>query len=292
MTELLLRIQDAMLQLEGGILWLPSSFAMILGLFLWLGGSRFSSLVIGILGALVGAACGVGIGRWLEVELIFSTTISGAVFAILAVLLERIVIVILAAGIFAVVFGSAYMGMTIDDINFPQMRESDRSELYNSISQTRTEQTESRLANSDENDVRTGAAAYDSPVGEPESEANAKGFGQLREIFSHIRESASGNRTMLVVWTVIGGVLGLGLAYLLKRIMMAICCSIVGSAATIGGLLVLLLAKDVEVISALLEKPKLMPTLFALMIVMGCVSQLIFARGAKTATETEQDEDD
>jgi len=97
---------------------------------------------------------------------------------------------------------------------------------------------------------------------------------------------------MLVVWTVIGAVLGLGLAYVLTRIMLAICCSIVGSAATIGGILVLMLAKDVEVLSALLDKPKLIPTLFAIMIVIGCVSQLILARGAKAASETEQDEDE
>ena len=291
MTELLLRIQDAMLQLEGGILWLPSSLAMILGLFLWLGGSRFSSLVIGILGAMAGAACGVGIGRWLEVELILSTTISGAVFAIIAVLLERLVIVILAAGIFAVVFGFGYIGTTIDDINFQKRPERDRPELYNSHSQIRPEQADSRLKYPDETDVTVVAHGYDPQEDAPASEANAEGFSQLRSIFSKIRESASGNRTMLVAWTLIGAVLGLGLAYLLKRIMMAICCSIVGSAATIGGTLVLMLAKDVEVISAVLEKPKLIPTIFALMIVMGCVSQLIFSRGAKAATETEQDED-
>ena len=291
MNDLLLRIQEAMLQLDGGILWLPSGLSVILGLFLWLGGSRFSSLVIGILGALAGAACGLGIGRWLEVEPIVSTAIGGAVFAIVAVLLERIVIVILGAGIFAVVFGSAYMGITMDDLNFPETPESDRSELYNSISHIKTEQTETRPGYSGEGGVTPGTQGYDHAAIQPESEANVEGIGKLRVIFSQIRQSASGNRTMLVVWTVIGAVLGLGLAYVLTRIMMAICCSIVGSAATIGGILVLMLAKDVEVLSALLDKPKLMPTIFALMIVMGCVSQLILSRG-KAASETEQDEDE
>ncbi|MCH9021274.1 MAG: hypothetical protein IID32_00735 [Planctomycetes bacterium] len=291
MNDLLLRIQDAMLQLEGGMLWLPSVLSVILGLFLWLGGSRFSSLVIGILGALVGAACGVGIGRWLEVELIVSTAIGGAVFAIVAVLLERIVIVILGAGIFAVVFGSAYMGITMDDLNFPETPESDRPELYNSISHIETRQTETRPGYSGEGDVTPGTQAYDQAAIQADNEANAEGMGKLRAIFSQIRQSTSGNRTLLVVWTVIGAVLGLGLAYVLTRIMMAICCSIVGSAATIGGILVLMLAKDVEVLSMLLDKPKLMPTIFALMIVMGCVSQLILSR-AKAASETELDEDE
>ena len=54
MQDILLKIQDACLQLDAISVGAPAVVAIILGLVLWLGGQRYAAFVIGILGAVVG----------------------------------------------------------------------------------------------------------------------------------------------------------------------------------------------------------------------------------------------
>ena len=66
MQELLLKFQEAAFQMDPPSLWIPGCIGIVLGLFLWLGGTRYSSFVIGILGAGFGASCGILISHWFD----------------------------------------------------------------------------------------------------------------------------------------------------------------------------------------------------------------------------------
>ena len=116
MNELLLKIQDACLQLNGWHLAIPGIAAVIMGLFLWLGGARYAFFVVGVLGAMVGSAAGLAVSQWFDLQLPLTVSIGAAIFAIIAILLQQTVILILAALIFALACGMAYMGQRVSQL--------------------------------------------------------------------------------------------------------------------------------------------------------------------------------
>ena len=82
------------------------------------------------------------------------------------------------------------------------------------------------------------------------------------------------------------------LAWLVKRIVMALCCSIVGTTSTIAGVQLSLMAKGISMISALQNRPKVLPAIVVGMIAFGFVIQLFVAgpRKKKKIVEVEKKE--
>ena len=115
MHDFLLRIEEACLQMNPTLLWVPGLVAAALGLFLWLGGTTFSFFVVGFLGALIGEGIGLVISQWFDTPLLASAGIGAVVLAVLAVLLENLVIMLLATVIFAAVCGTTYMSFSLDE---------------------------------------------------------------------------------------------------------------------------------------------------------------------------------
>ena len=280
MIELLLRIQEACLQLERWHLVGPGLGLIVLGLFLWLGGVRYAFLVVGLFGATLGAAAGLLVSHWFEVETAVAVAGGAAIMTILALLLKNLVIIGLAIALFAVVGGFTYLGYTLD-----QQESSDR------IGQTETDLTDAEssaidveaLVRYESEHLRSAAlGGDDTPSG---------GIRKLDRIREELTELASVNQKMLILCAAGGAILGLFLGYLLKKVMMAISCSIIGSTGAIVGMLMLFLAKGTPVISSLQERPKLLPSIFIVMVLFGFLVQLILA-GAKKIENVTEDEDE
>ena len=280
MSDLLLRIQDAALQLDAVVLWVPGLIAAILGLFLWLGGKRYSFFVIGVLGASFGAALGLLFSQWFAIDTLVAVAIGAILFAIVAVLMERMVLILLASMIFAVACGSSYFSYAVKDINWTEklsVMDKIRSSGY--------------LPGSVDSLSDSDALADDLPESDPTStDSHTYGMAKLKEIFSAIKQSAGENKGMLILWTILGAAIGLTLAYVLKKLVMIFCCSVVGTSAIIAGVVAVILAKGDPVITTLLLKPKLTPTLFLIMVVFGCLCQLLFARKQKKVVVEQEDE--
>lgn len=280
MSELLLRIQDAALQLDSVALWLPGLIAAFMGLFLWLGGKRYSFYVIGLLGASTGAFLGLMFSHWFETDTLVAVAIGAILFAIVAVLMERVVLILLATLIFAVACGGSYFSYAAQETNWNEklsILDRVRNSPYlpggiNSLSETDAPPHEE--------------LAMDETAPRSHSHAVAK----LKDIFGAIKQSAGENKGMLILWTVLGAAIGLTLAYILQKLVMVFCCSVVGTSAIIGGVVAVILAKGDPVITSLLLKPKLTPTIFLLMVAFGCICQLLFAR--KSRKIIIKDEDD
>ena len=283
MQELLLKLQEAAFQMEPQSLWIPGCIAVVLGLFLWLGGTRYSSFVIGILGASFGACCGILISHWFSTPQTLSVVISAAVVAIIAVILQRMVIAVLAMVIFAVTCGSTYMGFQISDINWQKVDETKNSALNYVNPQTNDDSGTSSLQTA--RDPFTGNI-YDQMESPPvqESEEGNTAFGEIKNILT---KTASNNTFMLILWIVLGALIGLILAYFLKKVIMAFCCSTVGTTGILLGVIAIVLAKQTPVVDTLTDRPNLSPTVFGVMVVMGLISQLLFAKKPKPETEDE-----
>lgn len=281
MIELLLRLQEACLQLETWHLVGPGLGLIVLGLFLWLGGVRYAFLVVGLFGAALGAALGLLVGHWFGVEPALAVAGGAAIMTILSLLLQNLVIIGLAIVLFAVVGGFTYLGYTLE----------------NQESTDPAGQTESNLTNANPSSIDVEVLVdYESrhlrSSALPSDDTHSGGMRKLDRIRAELTELASANQKMLILWAGVGAILGLFLGYLLKKVMMAISCSIIGSAGAISGMLLLLLAKGTPVISTLQDRPKLLPSIFIVMVLFGGLVQLILAGAKKIETATEDEDDE
>ena len=286
MQKLLIKFQEAAFQMDPQSLWIPACIAIVLGLFLWLGGTRYASFVIGILGAGAGATCGILISHWFGTDRMLTVVIASAVVSIIAVLLKRMVIAVLAMAIFAITCGSTYMGFHISEIN------------WQNVNQTKNNQALDQSNPEPGDDLRTSrmqpaptpltGELYDQTdySSTPETKERNTAFHEIKNI---LKTTASNNTFMLILWIVLGALIGLAVAHFLRKIIMAFCCSTVGATAILLGLITVFLAKQTPVVDTIIDRPNLAPTVFGVMILMGFVSQLVFAKKPKPETEDEDE---
>ena len=281
MIDLLLRLQEACLQLSTWHLVGPGLVLIVLGLFLWLGGARYAFLVVGIFGAALGAALGLLISHFFGVERALAVAGGAAIMTILSLLLSNLVIIGMAIALFAVVGGFTYLGYTLD--------QQESTDLAGQLESNLTD------ANGGSSDVEV-LVDYESrhlrSAALPSDDTHSGGMRKLDRIREELTELASANQKMLILWAAVGATVGLFLGYLLKKVMMAISCSIIGSTGAIAGMLMLLLAKGTPVISALQDRPKLLPSIFIVMVLFGGLVQLILAGAKKIETATEDEDDE
>jgi len=267
MSELLIRIEETCLQVESVRLLLPGLIATVLGLFLWLGGAKYSAIVIGLLGGACGALGGFMVSQWFSLSLPLATILGAVILALAAVLLQQMVIILLATVIFAAICGFTYLSYSVDDQSWNDSISAARAQALDQVQ----------------------------PYLDTEKTAGTA-REKISEIFDDIKAVAGDHSGSMVIWALIGAGIGLICAYFLKRIMMALCCSIVGTTAIISGMILLLFAKETEVFTALQSRPQVLPTVFIAMVAFGWLVQLFLSSAPKTAKadddENENDDSD
>ena len=113
MYELLIRIETICMEAPLPTLLGVGAIATVAGLLLWLAGTYFSSVIIGILGAAVGSFCGLLISQWFDVSSLVSMGIGAVALCAAAVLLRNVIIIVLAIIIFALAAGTAYSSIIL-----------------------------------------------------------------------------------------------------------------------------------------------------------------------------------
>ena len=274
MQQLLLKIEEACLQLNTATLAIPAAITILLGLFLWLGGTRYSFLVLALLGALLGAGGGLLIGPKLGAATLPSAAIGAIVLALVAGLLHKVTIVLLAMLIFALVGVTVHMGRIVG--SEPGQETTPYStDLIDSTTESLPDYA-GQFADAADN---AGAPGTNNDLGAPDNlqptDAHSIALGKLSDAWQTIKSSAQAHRGALVIWAVAGAVVGMVLAWLLRVLIMAFCCSMVGSAAVIAGIITLLLAKGTPAISALQPHPRVIPAIFTGMLLFGWLTQLL-----------------
>ena len=260
MYELLIRIETVCVDAQLLTLLGVGAVATVAGLLLWLAGTYFSSVIIGILGAAVGSFCGLLISQWLDVSSLLSMGIGAAVFCAAAVLLRNIIIIVLAIIIFALAGGTGYSSVILGS----PAQQQDAEPEYMTVSSFSQMDSTTRLS-------------YVNEV----SEEQDGFFEKLKALLKDTFGAMSPYKWKLLLSTLVGGLGGLLLVWFIKRFVIALCCSVVGALLVLVGLESLLMAAGFQMCNAFGGHRFALTVTYFSMVAIGAVVQLLIARSQK-----------
>jgi len=262
MYELLIRIETICIEAPLPTLLGVGAVATVAGLLLWLAGTYFSSVIIGILGAAVGSFCGLLISQWFDVSSLLSMGIGAAVLCVAAVLLRNIIIIVLAIIIFALVAGTAYSSIILGSPVQQQETEAEPDALM--VSSFSQMDSTTRLSYVEE--ISTEQDGF---------------FDKLKAMLKDTLSTMSPFKWKLLLSTVVGGLGGLLLVWFIKKFVIALCCSVVGALLVLVGVENLLMAAGFQMCNAFGEHRLALSVTYFSMVGIGAVVQLIIARSMK-----------
>jgi hypothetical protein len=258
MYELTQNFEQTALRFSPIVLIVPGLLAVIVGLFIWLGGLGFRRVLAGVLGAVTGLIFGFFI-----IGNIIAGCISAAVASLTALILQRLFIAILAVSLTIVLTFFVFTGM------FPEV-----------------------IKATDEVPITTGKITADGvyvSVGyTPEVlKAYIADFGKMvKAAARHMPVS-----TWLIMAAVSVAALAAGLFS--GRLTPALCCAVFGTMLIFAGMIMLLLYKGSVPISVIRNKPMFYTAVFGSMTAFGTVVQLLLCprpeKSPKREKETESD---
>ncbi len=272
MYELLLRTETLLIGLATPVLAALGAGAIIVGLVLWLGGTRYGAVIIGLLGAVVGSACGLLVGQQLNVNPWLAVIAGAAVLGGLSLLLKNILILVLAVLVFSAVSGAGYVAVVLDRA-IPQARAEDQNEPRQTV----------RYFGG------MGLAERRTYVNDISHEAQTFA-DRLQALLTDTWEAVGPHGWALALAILAGAVVGILLVWFLAKIVVALAYSIVGTATIFLGVQAALLAAGVPVVSDLASRRGALPVAFLVMTVVGWLWQLFYARPKKPGRAPEEAE--
>jgi hypothetical protein len=245
MLRIFQNFEQTAVQLNPIVLIGPGLAAVLVGLFIWLGGLGFRRLLVAVAGAVSGGICAFFIvGRNIRVAII----LAGAA-AVIAIIFERLFITILAAAL-AAVFGFAVLaGPYIE--NSEEVIPANQSKM----------------------------PAQSPALSVRESIEEVKAY--IADVSEKIKQACSQMpvyRWLILLMLV---VILIAVGFFLWRLASALCCSALGTTLIFAGMILLLLYKGSVPISSIYNKPPFYGAVFATMTVFGTMEQLLLCQRAK-----------
>jgi hypothetical protein len=267
MYELLLRTETLLGGLSTPLLAALGLGAIVVGLVLWLGGTRYSAFIIGLLGAVVGSACGLLVGQQFGVDPWLGMLVGAAVLGGLSILLKNVLIVILAVLVFSAVSGAGYLTVILDRA-IPQAQAADQNQPRQTVryfsGMGLTERRDYM------NDISSEAETF---------------ADRLQALLTNTWEAAGPHGWALALAILAGAVVGILLVWFVAKIVIALAYSIVGTTAIFLGVQAALLAAGVPAVSELVSRRGTLPVAFLIMTVIGWIWQLLYGGPKKTGPE-------
>ena len=264
MYELLLRMETLLLGLQASVLWALGIGALVVGLILWLGGTRYHAAIIGVLGAVVGSAVGLLASQRFNLSPWLGMAVGAAVLAGLSILLRNVLILVLAVLVFSAVGGAGYISVVLDRaVPHTQSESGPQAEQKWAFQQFSGMDPAARQNYM--NDISRQAQTF---------------AERLKALLVNTWQALGPHGWIIVLPLVAGAVVGILLIWLIAKIVTALAYSIVGTATIFLGAQAALLAAGVPVVSDLQSRPWLPFIVFVTMTAVGWVWQLLFA-GAK-----------
>lgn len=292
MNELLLRIETLCWEVNTPLLLGVGAGAALVGLILWLGGVRYSTVVIGLLGAAVGTVVGMFVGQQFGLDLLLSIAGGALVLGVVSILLRNILIIVLATAIFALVAAGGYTSLVLDGT--PDEQQADPNvPLFGRALEPQAPSMAQAFSGMDPNsrDIYLGHITASRAGSEEGSEVGFE--ARAKAVLGDTWDLLSPYKWQLLGVIVVGGIGGFLLVWFVKTVVLPLCYSIVGAAGILLGAQLLLLGVGFRAASALPPQRWVMPTIFGTMSVMGWVAQLWTARKPRSKTSgTERGGDD
>ncbi len=271
MYELLLRTETLLIGLQATVLLGIGAIALVIGLVFWLAGTRYSTIIMALLGAVIGAAAGLVVGGRLNVQPLLGVLIGAVVVAVLAILLKKILVLVVAVLILSAVSGAGYVSVLLDYSSPPP------AETTTTTQQIGVYQPFLRMAPEARQDyVRR--ISNQSPT-----------FGdRLKALFDDTWAAIKPHAVMALIAVVAGAVVAGVLVWLIAKVVIPLAYSIVGVGALFVGVQAALLAVGIHAVSSLDLRPWLLHVIFLVLVVIGWVCQLFIWRPAKAPHETKE----
>jgi hypothetical protein len=273
MNELLLRTETLFRGLQTPVLLGIGAGMLVIGLVFWLGGTRYSAAIVGLLGAIIGAAAGLLVSQWLNVNAWLGLLAGAVVLASLAILLRNVLILVLAVVVFSAVSGAGYLSVLLDRAGPPAPAQAQ------SFAETRVEQR--RTFQSFREMEPEERLSYMDDLSPQE-----KSFGErLKALITNTWETADPRAWAMILAAVAGAVVGIVLVWYIAKIVIALAYSLVGTALIFLGAQAALVAAGVLLVSDVASRRWLLPSTFTVMTVVGWVWQLFHAGAKRPRTE-------
>ena len=224
----------------------PGLTAVIVGLFVWLGGLGFRKVLVTVLGAVSGGICGF----FIIGQNIVATALLAVVAALIAIILQRIFITILAACL-AAVLGFAVL-----------------ARLYVGIPEEAIPTNQSRMS------IRGPALSVDESVQLMKAYIIALG-DKIKQACSQMPLYNWAIIAVLVVISITGG-------FYFWRLTSALCCAVLGAVLIFAGMILLLLYKGAMPVTGIYRSPSLYAAVFITMAAFGTVEQLLLCPWLKS----------
>jgi hypothetical protein len=250
----------------------------IVGLFLWLGGTRYSTVVIGLLGAAVGAVAGLAVSTQFGINPLLAIGVGALILGIVSILLRNFIIVGLATMVFALSVAGGYISVVLDRqppaepvVSDPQTVGAQPPMLGQSFSHM---------------DPNT-RQAYLGQIAGPEQTFEDKSNAVLKDTWD-----ALGPHKWYVLGAIlVGGIGGFLLIWFIKQVVVPLCYSIVGTASLLLGAQLLLLGLGLRVASGLPTQRWILPATTGSMTLIGWVRQLLAARKPQAKAPSKGEEE-
>jgi len=265
MNELLVRIETLCLGVSPAVLVGVGAGMAIVGLFLWLGGTRYSTVVIGLLGAAVGAVAGLAVSTQFGVNPLLAIGIGAVSLGVVSTLLRNVIIIALATVVFALSVAGGYISVVLD--------RQPPAETVAGDPQTVGAQPPMLGQSFSHMDPNT-RQAYLGQIAGPEATFESRSEAVLKDTWGALGP----HKWYLLGAMLIGGVGGFLLIWFVKLIVVPLCYSIVGTASVLLGAQLLLLGMGLHVASALPVQRWIVPVTAGSMTLIGWVRQLLAAR--------------
>ncbi len=241
MFEIARQLEQAAVCFNPVVLIVPGLATVLLGLFVWLGGLGFRKVLVAIVGAASGGICGFFISG----QNIVPAAISAGLAAVVAVVLERIFIAILA-GVLAAILGFAVLaGPYIANAGGAASVEWDKTQKLST--QQSVERVEVYIA---------------------------RFAAETEQIFSRMLIY---ERAIIAVLAVIF----LAAGFFLQRLTSAFCCAALGTILIFAGMILLLLYKGAAPVSRICQNQLYYLGVFAAMTAFGMAEQLLLCERIK-----------
>ena len=268
MYELLIRIETLFMETGLWTLLGVGAAATIAGVLLWLAGTHFSSAIIGLLGAVVGAFCGLFFSQWLNFDAMLSMVIGAVLLCIAAFLFRNIIIIVLAVIVFALASGTACSSWILGEPGAPGdiagVSGFDGTTKIGGIRGFSSMNPEMRLS-------------YLNQIAEKQ-----EGFSErLKAVFKDTMESMSPHKWKLAAAVLAGAIVAFLLIRVLKPIVIAISCSGVGALLVLVGVEGFAMSFGSQICNAFRDHRFALTVTYFSMVGVGAAVQLYRARSRK-----------
>jgi len=279
MYELLVRIETLLSPLNMPILLGVGVPMLVVGLVLWLGGSRYSTVIIGLLGAVVGSVAGLLISQWLDLHLWLCMVAGAAVLATASVLLRNALILVLAVVVIAAVSGAGYLAVLLDRVTPAQAQTTDEPQarsglLYQSFSGMSVDARQEYIEKlTTANELTTEEGFRD----------------RVRAVLDNLWQAVSPHAWEVGLAVLAGGLVAVFLVWFVKKALIALAYSVGGTATILIGAQTALRGANVKLISTIGPRPWALPGTFLGMTLAGWLWQLVMLRHKPARHEHEHE---